>query len=278
MGGERIPNLRLHAVGGCRASERSTIPPKPHQRSPGTPTTSATHPTSMPHITSSRPTPLLPEASSSTSPSSCDTTRYAVRNRNGGPSLCQPSLTTRQRTPDNLAPSERALNPPTGWTCADAVQHTYDRGGAAIAHGSTTPPNHPFARTIWSGSCDAGQLTSGGLLDSSRHGQVRRCAPFPVCPTTAAHTLQTGSMGPLPRPSEIPHRGGPRGDMGPHLDGGPHDAGRRRHVGRHGPAHRGPALARAHPACLCMSSMSRVSAGTALPCYVPRFSGMLIWG
>ncbi|KAH9957830.1 histidine phosphatase superfamily [Russula dissimulans] len=77
-----------------------------------------------------------------------------------------------KRTPDNLAPSERALNPPTGWTCSDgAVQFTYDLGGAAIAHDATTPPNHPFASTIWTGSCDAGQLTPGGLLDASRHGK-----------------------------------------------------------------------------------------------------------
>jgi len=78
-----------------------------------------------------------------------------------------------KRTPDNLAPSERALNPPTGWTCSDAaaVQFTYDLGGAAIAHDPTTPPNHPFASTFWTGSCDAGQLTPGGLLDASRHGK-----------------------------------------------------------------------------------------------------------
>ncbi|KAI9463914.1 phosphoglycerate mutase-like protein [Russula earlei] len=75
-----------------------------------------------------------------------------------------------KRTPDNLAPSERVLNP-TGWICSDATQLTYDLGGTAIAHDATTPLNHPFASTIWSGTCDAGQLTPGGLLDASQHGK-----------------------------------------------------------------------------------------------------------
>jgi hypothetical protein len=48
-------------------------------------------------------------------------------------------LTTLQRTPDNLAPSERAPYPPMGWTCADAIQHTYDRDGAAIAQCHDAP-------------------------------------------------------------------------------------------------------------------------------------------
>ncbi|KAI0292132.1 hypothetical protein BC826DRAFT_1105631 [Russula brevipes] len=47
--------------------------------------------------------------------------------------------------------------------------HTCARGDTAIAHNATTNPNHPFARMIRSGSCDAGQLTFGGHLDSSRH-------------------------------------------------------------------------------------------------------------
>ncbi|KAI0299224.1 hypothetical protein BC826DRAFT_1102794 [Russula brevipes] len=102
---------------------------------------------------SSRPTPLPPEASLSTSPSSCDTTKYV-------------------RTPDDLAPSKRVLNPLMGWTRADVVQHSRDHGGAAIALDATMPSNRPLACTIWSGSCNAGQLSSGGLLDSSRHGQV----------------------------------------------------------------------------------------------------------
>ncbi|KAH9966321.1 phosphoglycerate mutase-like protein [Lactifluus volemus] len=76
-----------------------------------------------------------------------------------------------KRTPDNLAPSERALNPPMGWDCSGVEQLTYDLGGAAIAHEATTPPQHPFARKIWPGTCDAGQLTAGGLLDASQHGR-----------------------------------------------------------------------------------------------------------
>ncbi|KAI9431170.1 phosphoglycerate mutase-like protein [Lactarius indigo] len=49
-----------------------------------------------------------------------------------------------KRTPDNLAPLERSLGPP--WDCASA-------------------------RTIWRGTCDAGQLTPGGLRDAARHGK-----------------------------------------------------------------------------------------------------------
>ncbi|KAH9976993.1 phosphoglycerate mutase-like protein [Russula compacta] len=92
-----------------------------------------------------------------------------------GAQLVHVSVVTRhhKRTPDNLAPSERELNPPTGWTCsnAGAVQFTFDLGGAAIAHDATTPPDHPFASTIWSGSCDAGQLTPEGLFDAGQHGR-----------------------------------------------------------------------------------------------------------
>jgi 2-phosphoxylose phosphatase len=89
-----------------------------------------------------------------------------------------------QRTPDNLAPSERALNPPMGWDCSGVEQLTYDLGGAAIAHEATTPPQHPFARKIWPGTCDAGQLTAGGLLDASQHGRVSR-SPHPFLLTVA---------------------------------------------------------------------------------------------
>ncbi|KAI0294228.1 hypothetical protein BC826DRAFT_1175495, partial [Russula brevipes] len=42
------------------------------------------------------------------------------------------------------------------WTCADAVQHMYDQGGAAIAQGAMTPPNHLFARTICPGRATPG--------------------------------------------------------------------------------------------------------------------------
>lgn len=80
-----------------------------------------------------------------------------------------------QRTPDNLAPLEGTLGPPVGtaWDCTGAVQLTYDQGGTAIAHDAVTPAQQPFARTIWRGTCDAGQLTAGGLRDAARHGKVR---------------------------------------------------------------------------------------------------------
>lgn len=63
------------------------------------------------------------------------------------------------------------------WDCLGAVQLTYDLGGTAIAHGATTPARHPFARAMWRGSCDAGQLTPGGLRDAARHGKVRASSP-----------------------------------------------------------------------------------------------------
>jgi hypothetical protein len=134
-----------------------------------------------------------------------------------------PSLTTRQRTPDDLAPSEHALNSPM-LDLRRRGPHKYYRGGAAIAHGATTPPNYPFARTIWSGSCDAGQRSSGVLLDSSRYGQVRLC-PVPCLPQW---TLRRYGSIPRWRPAPL-------------------DAGRRRHIGRHGPAHCGPALGACTP-------------------------------
>jgi hypothetical protein len=159
-----------------------TTPPKHHRHSLGTPTTFVMHLTSILHTMTSHPklSPLM-ELSSSTSLSSCGTTRCVA----GLPYLrvshpFQQQLSLRQRTPDNLAPSERALNPPMGWDCSGVEQLTYDLGGAAIAHDATTPPQHPFARTIWPGTCDAGQLTAGGLLDASQHGRVS-CSPHPCC-------------------------------------------------------------------------------------------------
>ncbi|KAH8988416.1 phosphoglycerate mutase-like protein [Lactarius akahatsu] len=68
---------------------------------------------------------------------------------------------------------KRTLGPPGGaaWDCASAIQLTYDLGGKAIAHAATTPAQHPFARAMWRGTCDAGQLTPGGLRDAARHGK-----------------------------------------------------------------------------------------------------------
>ncbi|KAI0262811.1 phosphoglycerate mutase-like protein [Gloeopeniophorella convolvens] len=75
-----------------------------------------------------------------------------------------------KRTPDNIAPAERTLNPAAGWDCTGAEQRTYDAGGAAIAHDARTPAQHPFAVQLWNGTCDAGQLTPGGLTDAHAHG------------------------------------------------------------------------------------------------------------
>jgi hypothetical protein len=79
------------------------------------------------------------------------------------------------------------------------AQHTYDRGGAAISHGATTPlpPNHLFTRTIWSRSCHAGQRSSGGLLDSSRHGQVRLYPATPSRSTDLHARIKNSIYGPL---------------------------------------------------------------------------------
>ncbi|KAF8498089.1 phosphoglycerate mutase-like protein [Russula emetica] len=92
----------------------------------------------------------------------------------GGSQLIHVSVIMRhhKRTPDNTAPSERNINPQAGWICSDeAIQFTYDLCGAAIAHDPMTPHDHPFASTIWAGSCDVGQLTPGGLVDASQHGK-----------------------------------------------------------------------------------------------------------
>lgn len=39
-------------------------------------------------------------------------------------------------------------------------------------HETETPALHPFRSQIWNGTCDAGQLTHGGLQDSIQHGKV----------------------------------------------------------------------------------------------------------
>ena len=77
-----------------------------------------------------------------------------------------------QRTPDNLFPSEQSLNPPAGWDCHDFIQQIYARGAAQISRQTVIPSWHPYASRIWSGTCDAGQLTRQGLDDSIRHGKV----------------------------------------------------------------------------------------------------------
>ncbi|KAH7888873.1 phosphoglycerate mutase-like protein [Phlebopus sp. FC_14] len=93
-----------------------------------------------------------------------------------------------KRTPDNLFPSERYLNPPSGWDCSDITQYDYatisephnaeddmqpnaSAGSAQVYHNTIIPDWHPFAAEIWPGTCDAGQLTREGLEDAVRHGR-----------------------------------------------------------------------------------------------------------
>ena len=80
-----------------------------------------------------------------------------------------------QRTPVALVPNERGINDGIEWNCSGVRQFTYDGGGARLSHSVITPPDHPFAQQIWSGSCEEGQLTAGGFYDSNTHGKVRIC-------------------------------------------------------------------------------------------------------
>jgi hypothetical protein len=77
-----------------------------------------------------------------------------------------------QRTPDNLFPSENALNPPSGWNCSDFMQEIYGGGTRPINRQTIIPSWHPYSSTIWSGTCDSGQLTQQGLDDAIQHGKV----------------------------------------------------------------------------------------------------------
>ncbi|KAF8552843.1 phosphoglycerate mutase-like protein [Imleria badia] len=76
-----------------------------------------------------------------------------------------------KRTPDNLYPDERPLNPISGWNCVDFIQQDYAAGTAPVYHETIIPEWHPFASQIWPGTCDAGQLTREGLEDAVKHGQ-----------------------------------------------------------------------------------------------------------
>ncbi|KAG6372592.1 phosphoglycerate mutase-like protein [Boletus reticuloceps] len=76
-----------------------------------------------------------------------------------------------KRTPDNLYPNERPLNPISGWNCDDFIQLDYAAGTAPVYHKAIIPEWHPFASQIWPGTCDAGQLTREGLDDAIKHGQ-----------------------------------------------------------------------------------------------------------
>lgn len=90
-----------------------------------------------------------------------------------------------QRTPDNLYPNENALNPAEGWDCTDFLQFNYGGGGpsAHVYHETYTPPEHPFISQIWNGTCDAGQLTRGGLEDAVKHGKVNEVRLLRYNPT-----------------------------------------------------------------------------------------------
>jgi 2-phosphoxylose phosphatase len=85
---------------------------------------------------------------------------------------CLNSLTCPKRTPDNLFPSEKALNPPSGWNCSDFIQEIYGGGTRPINRQTIVPSWHPYSSTIWSGTCDSGQLTQQGLDDAVQHGKV----------------------------------------------------------------------------------------------------------
>ncbi|KAF9223286.1 phosphoglycerate mutase-like protein [Gyrodon lividus] len=76
-----------------------------------------------------------------------------------------------KRTPDNLYPNERFLNTASGWNCEDFLQQDYGSGTAQVYHETIIPEWHPFASQIWTGTCDAGQLTREGLEDAIQHGK-----------------------------------------------------------------------------------------------------------
>src|ERR1700722_4904304 len=77
-----------------------------------------------------------------------------------------------KRTPDNLFPSENSLSPATEWDCSNFIQEIYGGGTRQIHRRTIIPTWHPYLSTIWNGTCDAGQLTQEGLLDSVSHGRV----------------------------------------------------------------------------------------------------------
>lgn len=78
-----------------------------------------------------------------------------------------------QRAPAYLVPNEREINVELGWNCSGVKQFKYNGGGARLYHEVTTPPGHPFAREIWAGTCEVGQLTHGGFRNSKTHGKVK---------------------------------------------------------------------------------------------------------
>ncbi|KAF8483947.1 phosphoglycerate mutase-like protein [Russula ochroleuca] len=75
-----------------------------------------------------------------------------------------------KRTPTALVPNERGINDGIPWDCSGVSLFKYDGGGARLSHSVFTPPDHPFARQMWAGNCEVGQLTTGGFHDSKAHG------------------------------------------------------------------------------------------------------------
>lgn len=103
---------------------------------------------------------------------------------------CQHTSQTKllQRTPIALVPKELGVD---DWDCSGVRQFTYDDGGARLSHSVVTPPDHPFAQQMWAGSCESGQLTTGGFHDSKVHGKVTRCrqVSLSACNDASARTF-----------------------------------------------------------------------------------------
>jgi hypothetical protein len=166
-----------------------------------------------------------------------------------------PSLTTRQRTPDDLAPSEHALNPPLLdlRRCGLAHVRPGRHSNCERCHDAPQSPIHAH------GLVRVVQRRAAHLRRAPRLIPARAGASVPRSLFSQQQQPASGkqdSMGPLPRPSDIPQHGGPCGDMGPHLDGGPH---RLMQVAGAILAAMdlrtaGQPWARAHPTSLCMSS------------------------
>ncbi|KAH9994292.1 phosphoglycerate mutase-like protein [Russula vinacea] len=76
-----------------------------------------------------------------------------------------------KRAPIALVPDELSINDDIPWDCSGVKQFTYDGRGARLSHSVYTPLDHPFARQMWAGGCEVGQLTQGGFRDSKIHGK-----------------------------------------------------------------------------------------------------------
>ncbi|KAF7979741.1 hypothetical protein HWV62_41116 [Athelia sp. TMB] len=94
-----------------------------------------------------------------------------------------------KRTPDNLYPDENSLNPFAGWDCTDIKLQSYAGRTSQVYVETDIPTWHPYLQTIWNGTCDAGQLTAGGLQDAIQHGKIDSLVPNYPCP--AANTIRS---------------------------------------------------------------------------------------